>query len=290
MVSEMDREIGRILDALEREGMRGNTLVVFASDNGGLSPGSAPAPMQSLADLAMTVFDRPMPLEGLEFVVANVFDGASDNAPLRGGKTGVSEGGVRVPASIGWPGRLEARTHQGFMTVSDVLPTLLDAIGAADRIPPDLDGRSQWAVLSGEVTSSEKPDYVVTGFEGLAIYRSPWKLIDPDEPRLYQIYDDPMETRDRAAEHPEIVETPVESRGRLAPRPRHRLVPHRHLPGSGSLRRKNRRTGSPGPTWRGSAPVGAPATNHPMRRGFCGSRRRARAPSSFPRLRGRSSA
>ena len=53
---------------------------------------------------------------------------------------------------------------------------------------------------------SETPDYVTFGLEGVALYRPPWKLVDPDSPKLFQIYRDPLESRDMAAEHPEIVE------------------------------------------------------------------------------------
>jgi arylsulfatase A-like enzyme len=48
-------------------------------------------------------------------------------------------------------------------------------------------------------------DYVVVGIDGLAIYRAPWKLVDPDSPRLYDVYADPLEEHDVAAAHPEIV-------------------------------------------------------------------------------------
>jgi arylsulfatase A-like enzyme len=133
-----------------------------------------------------------------------VNDGGSDNSPLPKGKGSVAEGGSRVPAAIWWPGRLEEGRHDGFITVSDVLPTILDAIGATDTIPDDLDGRTQWRALLGQA-ETETPDYVTSGLEGLALYRPPWKLIDPDAPRLYHIYDDPFEERDLAAERPEIV-------------------------------------------------------------------------------------
>ena len=98
-----------------------------------------------------------------------------------------------------------AGAHAGFVTVSDVLPTLLEAVGAPDAVPNDLDGRSQWAALRGQ-GESQTPDYVTSGLEGLALYRPPWKLVDPDAPRLHQLVDDPLEERDLAAERPELVE------------------------------------------------------------------------------------
>ncbi len=206
MVSELDSAIGRVLDTFENEGMLENTIVLFSSDNGGLVPEASPPGLRKFAGLLADLFGRPVPIDGLEFVVTNVNDGASDNNPLAGGKGSVAEGGSRVPAAVWWPGRLESGTHQGFMTMSDVLPTLLDAIGAGESIPPDLDGRSQWASLRGDATGSTTPDYVTTGYAGVALYRAPWKLVDPESPRLYHIYDDPLEEKDLAADRPLIVD------------------------------------------------------------------------------------
>jgi arylsulfatase A-like enzyme len=206
MVSEMDTAIGRVLADLERRGMLENTLVFFASDNGGATPEAFPDLLRSTVELLVDVFGRPLPIAGLELLAVNVRDGASDNRPLPGGKGSVAEGGSRVPAAIWWPGRLEAgeAPHRGFMTMSDVLPTLLEAVGAPDSIPDDLDGASQWAALHGQ-PGSRTPDYVTRGVEGIAIYRAPWKLVDPSAPRLYQLEEDPFEEHDRAAEQPEIV-------------------------------------------------------------------------------------
>jgi arylsulfatase A-like enzyme len=209
MVSELDAAIGRVLNAFETEGLLENTIVLFSSDNGGLNQSAYPQGMKTFTTALTNVFGRPLPLEGLEFLAANVQDGASKNAPLARGKGSVQEGGVRVPAAIWWPGHLESRKHEGFMSISDVLPTLLEAIGESEAIPADLDGASQLAALRGEETGAEIPDYATAGLEGMAFYRAPWKLIDPDSPRLYHIYDDPRERWDRAAEEPEIVEALV---------------------------------------------------------------------------------
>ena len=208
MVSELDDAIARLLAAFEAEGLLDNTIVLFSSDNGGLNPsvyeGSG---VGSAVDFVTCLFGRPVFHDGLEFVAGNVQDGGSDNRPLPKGKGTVAEGGARVPAAIWWPGRLEAGKHEGFMTISDVLPTLLEAIGARDAIPDDLDGRSQWAALRGDSSGSETPDYVISGgLKGMALYRPPWKLVDPDAPKLYHVYDDPFEERDLAAKHPDLVE------------------------------------------------------------------------------------
>ncbi len=205
MVSELDNAIGRLLEAFESEGLLKNTLVLFSSDNGGLNENAYPQGVKTVTDALRNVFGRPIPVDGLEFLVSNVHDGASNNFPLAGGKGSVLEGGVRVPAAIWWPGKLAAGKHEGFMSISDVLPTILEAIGKPDAIPSNLSGASQWQALLGNETNAKTPDYATYGAEGLALYRAPWKLIDPDSPRLYHIYDDPKEKRDRADEEPEIV-------------------------------------------------------------------------------------
>ena len=188
MVDEMDRAVGRVLDAFESNGMLENTIVLFSSDNGGLVFEAAAEVAQTAAGFLVSVFGRPVPVESLEFLVANVYDGGSDNRPLPTGKGNIGEGGSRVPASLWWPARLRRFKHEGFMTISDVLPTLLDAIGEAARIPKDLDGRSQWAALQGASGGSETPDYVTRGMLGMAVYRAPWKLHATDPPQLYDIY------------------------------------------------------------------------------------------------------
>ena len=205
MVSELDAAVGRIVATLREEGMREDTIVLFSSDNGGLSPGSVPAPLVTLSRLLTRAFDRPLPIDALEFLVANAQDGASDNAPLPGGKMRVLEGGARVPASIGWPGRLPAGRHEGFMSVADVLPTLLEVVAGPGAIPAGLDGASQWAALRGE-EGSRRPDHLSVGMDDEALYRPPWKLVLSSPPRLYDVYADPLERNDRAAQEPALVE------------------------------------------------------------------------------------
>ena len=199
--------IGTVLSIYKEQGMLDNTLVLFMSDNGGLI---LPGPEEThtlIQKIGITVdkwFDRPVPLPGLEFIAANALDGGSDNTPLLGGKGMATEGGVRVPAAIWWPSNLKKRHHTQPMTIADVLPTLLDAIGAGDAIPDDLDGRSQLEALNGRI--SEHPDYAVSGlFSGQAIYRWPWKLIDTESPQLFNVLEDPMEQADLAATESERV-------------------------------------------------------------------------------------
>ncbi len=213
MVDELDTSIGRLLSALDAEGLRENTIIWFVSDNGGLNIHASPEPMVNLVANLVSIFGRPLP-GSLEFLRHNIQDGASDNAPLRGGKMSIFEGGTRVPGAIWWPGHLEGGSSAAFVSASDILPTLLDAAGLANGIPEDLDGESRWEVLRDPTQSEEHPDYVATSPAGTAIYRGPWKLVKPSSPMpfsdppaaLYRIWDDPTETNDLAAAHPEQVE------------------------------------------------------------------------------------
>ena len=156
MVTELDHQIGRIVDALEKQQMLDNTLILFASDNGGLIGGSAEAAsaIRKIGKFGTVLFDRPMPISVLEEFAKFAFDGGSDNGLLRGTKTSTLEGGVRVPALLWWPERLSPGTHSEFISASDILPTLLEAVGGPHSIPEDIDGASQWrSLVNGEPVS-----------------------------------------------------------------------------------------------------------------------------------------
>ena len=212
MVAELDAAVARILAALEAEGLEGNTLVWFLSDNGGINRSSFPPGLVRLLGRLEAWFGRPLPLEFLEFFAEQVDRGASDNTPLRRGKTSVYEGGVRVPSAIWWPGNTVPGTSNAFVTAQDVLPTLLQAAGLQALLPEDLDGAARWEAILGAETPV--PDYLVEGLDGVALYQPPWKLVlpgsplpfgDPD-PELYNVYDDPAEVSDLALQFPERVQ------------------------------------------------------------------------------------
>lgn len=212
MVSELDAGIGRLLEALDREGMSDNTLIWFTSDNGGLNRATSPSPLVAFSEKLVSWFGEPLPIEALEFLRANMLDGGADNTPLRGGKTSVYEGGVRVPAAIWWPGHIEGGKSDTFITAQDVLPTLLEAAGHADIIANDLDGTTRLAALKSGETVLEHPDYFVAGLDGEALYRGDLKLVVASggpfgEPvaELYNVRVDPMELDDIASEHPSDV-------------------------------------------------------------------------------------
>ena len=165
MVSSLDDSIGRILNALDRNKLRENTLVLFLSDNG-----------------------------------ADVRSPAGDNSPLRGGKNSVWEGGVRVPAIIRWPAEFRGETiNTDLMSYVDVLPTIAEIAGGQSLIPKNLDGVSVLNLLEGEQPKPEsRRIYLGAG----AIIDSNWKLVGD---QLFAIHTDPTETTDVAAANPDIV-------------------------------------------------------------------------------------
>jgi arylsulfatase len=226
-VDRMDQGIGRVLDALEAAGRLDNTIVVFLSDNGGCAEEMPP---ESVAEF-VTAF---VPLkeetrEGERVVPGNVpgLDPGPEstyqsygrswahlsNAPFREYKHWVHEGGIATPLILRWPSGLAdpaplVRTpHQ----LVDVLPTLLDAAGAAwpterdGHAVPAAEGVSMWPAIRGEEAPARD---LFWEHEGNSAVRSDrWKLVRKhgQEWELYDIAADRAERHDRAADLPDVV-------------------------------------------------------------------------------------
>jgi len=184
MISAMDDEIGRVMQALDRRGMRGNTLVVFQSDNGG--PRSAAV----TGEVDMSGSTIP-----------------ADNGTYRDGKASLYEGGTRVIALANWPGRIPAGTVVDEpIHIVDMYPTLAALAGAPLGAAKPLDGLDVWPTLSARQPSPRSE--VVYGVEPFraAVRQGPWKLVWqatlPSRLELYDLSRDASETTDVAAEHP----------------------------------------------------------------------------------------
>ena len=169
VVEAMDIGIGRVIDALDAENVRDNTIVVFFSDNG-----AAPR------------------------------DGAS-NAPLRFGKGSVYEGGIHTPALIRWPGKVAAG---GVLTqpvcVQDLFPTLAAAAGVPMLRDAKIDGRSQWpAIAQGRRT--EREPFLIASFD-TALIDGDWKLIAFQDGKrsLFDLKADLAEQADQFSKQPDI--------------------------------------------------------------------------------------
>ncbi len=187
VVDAMDQAIGQILDAVEEEGVRKNTIVLFLSDNGGAAYAS----------------------------------GGANNAPFRGGKGETFEGGIRVVALMRWPNRIEPGTKvEDIVSVMDVFPTLAAAAGIEPRNDRKLDGRNLWSALeNGERFSRDRKlffaaEMTVPGTLMTTTFDDEWKLVQrivqtqlttEVTNHLFRIAEDPYERNNLAARHPKLV-------------------------------------------------------------------------------------
>ena len=206
MIYEMDNAIGEIIAALEKENVLKNTIVMFASDNGGLTPDVKLNPSFLFIPKKIGVCDTKnrFGIKIFQWICEN-YSGGSSNKPLPEGKMSVSEGGIRVPAVIWWPGKFEYSKSENFITMMDVLPTILDLINYKNEI--EVDGVSRVSSLN-DSDNSESSKYVVTNIinDKYAVIEMPYKLItSADGDQLYNILDDPSESLNIASENQEIV-------------------------------------------------------------------------------------
>ena len=206
MVHEMDNAIGEIVVALEDKNELENTIVVFASDNGGLTPDVKlnPSFLAIPKIIGICNTENRFGISLFQWVCEN-YSGGSSNKPLPEGKMSVSEGGIRVPAAIWWPGKLEYSKSQNFISMMDVLPTILDLINYENQL--DVDGESRVNSLS-DVTSPESSKYVVTNIinDKYAVIDMPYKLItSSDGDQLFNILNDQSESTNIAEENQAIV-------------------------------------------------------------------------------------
>lgn len=180
MLTSVDEAIGRVVDAVEKAGVRNNTLFIFSSDNGGPDPGRI-----------------------------------TDNGAYRGGKGGLYEGGVRVAAFATWDGRIPAgSTNAEPMHAVDWRPTLQKLCEAPAQGNLPTDGVDVWPTLSAGAPSPHREILLNVAPAGGALRAGDWKLIAQSMPRrkrsargaqqieLYDLKSDPGEQRNLAEEEP----------------------------------------------------------------------------------------
>jgi arylsulfatase A-like enzyme len=188
-VEEVDWSVGQVLDTVRELGIAERTLIIFTSDNG------------------------PWLTQGTN---------AGTAGPLRGGKGGTYEGGVREPTIAWWPGRIAAGTSSDAVAANfDLLPTFVSLAGG--KLPTDnkIDGEDLSPLLLGRTTkSSHKAHFYFSGNNLQAVRSGPWKLaVAPQseglgkpapgkadfKPTLYNLDSDIGERHDVAAEHPDVM-------------------------------------------------------------------------------------
>ncbi len=177
-VSHMDDCIGQLVASVERAGKSDQTLVVFASDNGGQHSWKAPSTQY----------------EG-RFEPNRVL---GNNRPLRGWKTQLHEGGIRVPAFVRWPGVLEPREHSSAMHIVDWMPTLARVAGCTEGLPANLDGCDVLDSLLGSPNKKARPPIYWRTPNASAVRVKDWKLIvgKAGSSELYNLAKDPNEKHD----------------------------------------------------------------------------------------------
>jgi arylsulfatase A-like enzyme len=186
--THMDDAIGRVLAALDEAGRRDKTLILFFGDNG--------------AHDQYPNNDRQYPSAGRY----PAFSVGNDNAPFRGYKSGLYEGGIRTPAFLHWPGHIRSGAFDQPLHACDWMPTLTKLVGF--QPPRDLrwDGLDAWPRLTGESTSVEPRILYCRGANNRdqTVRQGAWKLIvrPRGEPELFDLSADPGERKNVAAENP----------------------------------------------------------------------------------------
>lgn len=186
MIESVDHGIGRLLNQLKKLGIEDNTIVVLASDHGGLSARGGKREV------------------------------ATSNRPLRAGKGHLYEGGLRIPLLIRWPGSVKPGTNITTpVSTLDLLPTLTDMAGIKSPAKAGTDGLSLASLLQTGTppqrdtffwhNPAPRPASTADGFSS-AIRMGNWKLLDfPTEKRveLYDLTTDPGESKNLADSRPE---------------------------------------------------------------------------------------
>ena len=198
MITCLDDEVGRIVTALDKKGLRDNTLILFASDNGGATTGM-------FASGSKSKEEREHEAGGID----QSAKAPASNGQFRGGKGSLYEGGVRVPAFANWPAKLKpALVHEPVHMV-DIMPTLLALAGGKGSPDHPMDGKDLWPLLAdGKPTANDDILIHVEAFRG-AVRKGDWKLVKiallPGKTELFDLSKDPGEKTNIADRHPDVV-------------------------------------------------------------------------------------
>ncbi len=185
MVRSLDANIGRLIEALETKDMLEQTVIIFTSDNGGLSTLRRPGP--------------------------------TSVRPLRAGKGWCYEGGIRVPLLIKYPGMTDrGKVSNALVTSMDYYPTLLELCKMSPKIDQHMDGESLVPLWSHKASQEDRvlmwhyPHYHGSTWRpGSALRKGDWKLVKYYENRvseLYNLANDIGERNDLSDSLPEVKE------------------------------------------------------------------------------------
>jgi arylsulfatase A-like enzyme len=192
-IVEFDWMVGQVLDHLEQLGLADKTLVLLSSDNGGINDNNGPDKVHGCGDPDATNGHRP-------------------NGPLRGTKGTIWEGGTRVPLIVRWPGRVKPGTSDALMSQVDFIASLAALTGR--EIPaghaPDSENHLAALLGTGQVGREFLLEQNNTGAP-FGLRFGTWKMTPTAGPdagpgkALFDLATDLGETRNVAADHPDIV-------------------------------------------------------------------------------------
>lgn len=170
MVRSLDAAVGQVLQTLDEQGLRDNTIVVFSSDNGG--------------------------------------ERFSKTWPFTGQKTELLEGGIRVPTLLRWPTVLQPQVSEQVTITMDWLPTLLAAAGVAPDATYPPDGENILPVLQGQQPPHERTLFWrYKSQEQRAVRQGRWKYLKINEHEfLFDVEDDARERANLRHKHPDVFE------------------------------------------------------------------------------------
>ena len=191
----MDREIGKIIDAVESKGILNETIIIFFSDNG---------PVFDIDPIAATI-------------APDILDSKGNTLGLKGSKGSAYEGGIRVPAVIYYKGILEKSLSNQFFFVDDILPTLFGALNINPN-QNNITGVNRWNdLVKNEI---KPPKNVMTGnvivHDERALFNGKWKLYyrnfvyNENSEKIFELYnvnDDPYEKYELSEKYPDVFES-----------------------------------------------------------------------------------
>ncbi len=218
MVENLDEHVGRLVTYLEDAGLYDNTLIVFMSDNG--AAGEDFYNRGPFVDYVREHYDNAYDKMGTrESFVSYDYEWAeAGSAPFSRTKTYTREGGIVAPMIVAGASVTPADTiHRSYVTVMDIAPTFIELAHAdypRDAAFRPMLGESLTAVFSGQTNEVHSDDYVTTLYHrGRAFLRQgPWKIVTLERPfdesdfELYNVEEDPGETRNLAQAEPERYE------------------------------------------------------------------------------------
>ncbi|APU68150.1 sulfatase-like hydrolase/transferase [Christiangramia flava] len=186
-MTHMDHSIGEILKVIGETGIADNTIIIFMSDNG-----------------AQESWYPNTQYNGKYGPNATL----GSNYPFRGFKMSNYEGGIRVPAIVYWKNKLSPGTNNNYISVIDIMPSILNVAGTNKNVPY-VEGRNMWNAIAENKNTN---DFIyVRGHLQESIIKNSWKLIrtrylnDSSELELYNLEKDPEESDEKFVDEPELV-------------------------------------------------------------------------------------